>query len=53
MSHAWTSKNDNYLLAGQVSELERLQLQSRVLEPGGRQLLRENGGGRGNCPCPF
>jgi SAM-dependent methyltransferase len=30
-----------YLLAGQVSELERLKLQSRVWEPAGRRLLEE------------
>ena len=30
-----------YLLAGQASELERLQLQSRVWEPSGRRLLKE------------
>lgn len=36
-----------YLLAGQVSELERLQLQSRVWEPSGRRLLEEIGEGRG------
>ena len=30
---------DEYLLAGQPSELERLQLQSRVWEPSGRRLL--------------
>jgi len=30
-----------YLLAGQASELERLQLQSRVWEPSGRRLLEE------------
>ena len=36
-----------YLLAGQVSELERLQLQSRVWEPSGRRLLEEIGDGRG------
>ncbi len=30
---------DEYLLAGQPSELERLQLQSRVWEPAGQQLL--------------
>src|SRR2546421_691228 len=30
-----------YLLAGQLSELERLQLQSRVWEPSGRRLLEE------------
>jgi SAM-dependent methyltransferase len=36
-----------YLLAGQASELERLQLQSRVWEPSGRQLLGEIGDGTG------
>jgi SAM-dependent methyltransferase len=36
-----------YLLAGQASELERLQLQSRVWEPSGRLLLGEIGDGRG------
>ena len=36
-----------YLLAGQGSELERLQLQSRVWEPSGRRLLEEIGDGRG------
>jgi SAM-dependent methyltransferase len=36
-----------YLLAGQASELGRLQLQSRVWEPSGRRLLAEIGGGRG------
>jgi SAM-dependent methyltransferase len=36
-----------YLLAGQVSELERLQLQSQVWEPSGRRLLEEIGDGRG------
>jgi SAM-dependent methyltransferase len=36
-----------YLLAGQASELERLQLQSRVWEPSGRHLLEEIGEGRG------
>jgi SAM-dependent methyltransferase len=35
-----------YLLAGQASELERLQLQSRVWEPSGRRLLEEIGDGR-------
>jgi SAM-dependent methyltransferase len=40
-----------YLLAGQISELERLQLQSHVWEPSGRRLLevvgaaRDQGGG--------
>ena len=28
-----------YLMSGQASELERLQLQSKVWEPSGRQLL--------------
>jgi SAM-dependent methyltransferase len=36
-----------YLLAGQPSELERLQLQSRVWEPSGRRLLDAIGEGRG------
>ena len=46
-----TSKTRNdaveYLLAGQASELERLQLQSRVWEPSGRRLLEQIGNGRG------
>jgi SAM-dependent methyltransferase len=46
MSIPQTSEHDDYLLAGQVSELERLQLQSRVLEPTGRRLLQEIGDGR-------
>jgi SAM-dependent methyltransferase len=36
-----------YLLAGQPSELERLQLQARVWEPSGRRVLDEIGEGRG------
>ena len=36
-----------YLLAGQASELDRLQLQSRVWESSGRRLLEEIGDGRG------
>jgi SAM-dependent methyltransferase len=36
-----------YLLAGQPSELERLQLQSRVWEPSGRELLSKIGDGSG------
>jgi len=36
-----------YLLAGQASELERLQLQSRVWEASGKRLLAEIGDGRG------
>jgi len=37
----------DYLLAHQPSELERLQLQSRVWEPAGRQLLSKLDGGSG------
>ena len=37
----------DYLLADQPSELERLQLQSRVWEPTGRQLLAKIGDGSG------
>jgi SAM-dependent methyltransferase len=40
--------SSEYLLAGQVSELERLKLQSRVWEPAGRRLLEEIGGGDGH-----
>ena len=36
-----------YLLANQPSELERLQLQARVWEPTGRQLLSKIGSGSG------
>ncbi|MDQ3765163.1 MAG: methyltransferase domain-containing protein [Actinomycetota bacterium] len=39
--------SSTYLLAGRVSELERLKLQSRVWEPSGRRLLEEIGDGRG------
>jgi ubiquinone/menaquinone biosynthesis C-methylase UbiE len=39
--------SSEYLLAGQVSELERLKLQSRVWEPAGRRLLGEIGDGDG------
>src|SRR5215210_50656 len=39
--------SEAYLLADQPSELERLQLQSRVWEPSGRRLLDEIGEGRG------
>ena len=38
---------EEYPLASQPSELERLQLQSRVWEPTGRQLLTTIGGGSG------
>ena len=37
--------SQDYLLADQPSELERLQLQSRVWEPAGRQLLSKLDGG--------
>jgi SAM-dependent methyltransferase len=37
--------HEEYLLADQPSELERLQLQSRVWEPSGRQLLSKIGDG--------
>ena len=39
--------SSDYLLAGQVTELERLQLQSRVWEPAGRALLAQLEGGDG------
>ena len=39
--------SSEYLLAGQVSEVERLKLQSRVWEPAGRRLLDAFGDGRG------
>jgi SAM-dependent methyltransferase len=39
--------SQEYLLAGQPSELERLQLQSRVWEPSGRKLLSKLDGGSG------
>ena len=38
---------EDYLLADRPSELERLQLQSRVWEPSGRQLLTKVGDGSG------
>ncbi len=38
---------EEYLLANQPSELERLRLQSRVWEPTGRQLLSKIGSGSG------
>ena len=43
---AGTSEKD-YLLANQPSELQRLQLQSQVWEPTGRQLLSRIGSGAG------
>jgi SAM-dependent methyltransferase len=39
--------HEQYLLADQPSELERLQLQSRVWEPSGRRLLSKIGDGSG------
>src|SRR5712692_573509 len=44
-------------MAGQLSELERLQLQSLTWEPAGRRLLEEFGSGKGRrvvdvgCGC--
>src|SRR5829696_5368609 len=38
---------ENYMLANQPSELERLRLQSLVWEPTGRQLLSKLDGGSG------
>jgi ubiquinone/menaquinone biosynthesis C-methylase UbiE len=38
---------NSYLLADQASELDRLQIQSRVWEPAGRRLLDKIGEGRG------
>ena len=38
---------ENYLLADQPSELQRLQLQARVWEPAGQQLLSKVDGGSG------
>jgi SAM-dependent methyltransferase len=49
--------SSGYLLAGQASELERLQIQSRVWEPAGRALLSQLGSGDGlsaldvGCGC--
>ena len=39
--------SQEYLLANQPSELERLRLQSRVWEPSGRELLSKVDGGSG------
>src|SRR5688500_14452434 len=39
--------HENYLLANQPSELERLRLQSVVWEPAGRRLLSKVGSGSG------
>jgi SAM-dependent methyltransferase len=47
MADESASGTPTYLLAGQASELERLQLQSRVWEPSGRRLLAEIGDSRG------
>ena len=49
--------SSGYLLAGQPTELERLQVQSRVWEPAGRALLSQLGSGDGlsaldvGCGC--
>jgi SAM-dependent methyltransferase len=51
------TSGSGYLLAGQMSELERLQLQSRVWEPAGQALLDRLGSGQGlraldvGCGC--
>ena len=37
----------SYLMAGQLSEIERLRLQSRVWEPAGERLLTSLGAGSG------
>jgi SAM-dependent methyltransferase len=47
MTEEIAMSSSEYLLAGQVSELERLRLQSRVWEPAGRRLLEEIGDSRG------
>jgi SAM-dependent methyltransferase len=39
--------HDEYLMAGQASELERLRLQAQVWEPAGRELLTQLGPGSG------
>jgi SAM-dependent methyltransferase len=52
-----TPPSSTYLLAGQMSELERLQLQARVWEPAGQALLERLGTGWGlravdvGCGC--
>ena len=44
---------EEYLLADQPSELERLRLQSLVWEPSGRQLLAKLDGGSGARALDF
>jgi hypothetical protein len=44
---------EDYLLANQPSELERLQLQSRVWGPAGRLLLSKLGDGSGGRAVDF
>jgi SAM-dependent methyltransferase len=52
-----TGASSSYLMAGQQSELERLQLQARVWEPAGPTLLERLGDGHGRraldvgCGC--
>ena len=48
-----SDEGKGYLLAGQLSELARLQLQSRVWEPTGRQLLSQLDGGTGGRVLDF
>ena len=47
MSTAKTRTSDSTTCLPDNSELERLQLQSRIWEPSGRRLLEEIGDGRG------
>ena len=49
-AHTAGMSHESYLLADQPSELERLQLQSRVWEPAGRQLLSMVGEARADTP---
>ena len=44
---AGVSQEEEYLLANQPTELQRLQLQAQVWEPSGRQLLSKIGNGSG------
>ena len=45
--YSWQMSQDDYLLAEQPSELDRLRLQSLVWEPAGRDLLSKIDGGSG------
>jgi SAM-dependent methyltransferase len=48
-----TLDDPGYLLADQITELERLRLQSLVWEPSGRRLLEQIGDGRGASALDF